>query len=77
MSIFPAGLIIMLRIGPMSDGGLARIPFLKARSVRWGGHLDPPNIYVVVDEADTPLGFFPEDFVACILPLETVGPANA
>jgi hypothetical protein len=68
--IFPAGAIVYMRT-VMPDGGLARIPLLKARDLEYtvDGH------FIVLDAERKALGVFPEDFVAAFLPLETTGPA--
>lgn len=74
MSDFPSGIRVYLR-QVMPDGGLARGDFLEARKVMIRSDIGHPEDYIIFDGADKFLACYPRDFVACILPLQTVGPA--
>ena len=72
---FATGVIIFFRI--LDDtSNLARSVHLDGRSIVIQGRESHPEDYMVLNEAQEVIGIYPRDWVACILPAQTVGPAG-
>jgi len=74
--MFEAGVVLFFRhMAP--DGQLARAIIPNGRMVAINDDGTHSDDYVVYDAKNEPLGFFPRDWIAAILPLETTGPSDA
>lgn len=74
-NVFPFGVVVFFRMG--TNDGLARSVLPHARQVIIGSraHDAHDDDYVVADHDGRPLGYYPRDFVAAILPIDP--PAGA
>ena len=73
---FESGVVIFFRTLDQTNN-LARSVHPDGRSVELRSQFSYPDDYIILDEAQNLLGVYPRDWVACILPLQTVGPADA
>jgi hypothetical protein len=73
---FETGVVVFFRVlGP--DNNLARSVHPEGRDVAMKYRGSYPEDYTIIDGEGNLLGIYPRDWVACILPLITVGPGNA
>lgn len=75
MNPYSAGVIVYFRALDSSNV-LARSVHPKGRKVMIRDQDYYPEDYVILDEDDMILGVYPREWVACILPIDTTGPAN-
>lgn len=74
---FETGVVIFFRCFDERNLQLARSVHLDGRSVEIRSETGHPEDYIVLDKNDKIVGIYPRDWVAAIMPLQTVGPAHA
>lgn len=74
---FENGVVIFFRVLDVKTNPptLARSVHPDGRDVEIRGQYGHPEDYVVLNENNEIVGLYPRDWVACILPLQTQGPA--
>ena len=72
---FETGVVVFFRLLGQ-DNNLARSVHPDGRSVALDLPQWPAEDYIILDAAGEFLGAYPRDWVACILPLQTTGPAD-
>lgn len=69
--MFPSGLVVYFRL-LVANNQLASSIHPDARDVQ----IERENYLKITDKFGNGLGYYERDFIACILPLKTVGPAS-